>query len=213
MKLVSSADIIFRHLYNLVSVDNRTFIDQWFCFKQEFDETCTSSNHVDVNENVRESPLLARIGEWAIFYFMCRACCNSTIQLFSYLTDEVSENEKISSASSVASSSSIESSVSLENTKENNISDVLKISVQSSEINTEKGDNQMTKIDSDLLDYMSQFKLFSDGFVSEWFKTFSFSTSEVREYVNWLEDKGMRLGHFLINYLGHCFHKLFGCRL
>lgn len=51
----------------------------------------------------------------------------------------------------------------------------------------------MTKIDSDLMDYMSQFKLFSDGFVSEWFKTFSFSTSEVREYVNWLEDKGTEI--------------------
>lgn len=122
-----------------------------------------------------------------------------------YLADEVSENEKISSASSAASSS-IESSVSLENTKEKDSPDGLKISVQSSETNLEKGDNQMTKIDSDLLDYMSQFKLFSDGFVSDWFKTFSFSTSEVREYMNWLEDKGIVLGHFFYQLLDHCVH-------
>lgn len=62
MKLVSSAELLFQHLYNLVSDDNKGYIDQWFCFKQEYDETRTSSTPFDVNENVSEGSVLARIG-------------------------------------------------------------------------------------------------------------------------------------------------------
>lgn len=62
MKLVSSAEIIFQHLYDLVSTENKTFIDQWFCYKQEYDEACSNNAQFDVNENVQECPTLSRIG-------------------------------------------------------------------------------------------------------------------------------------------------------
>ena len=48
----------------------------------------------------------------------------------------------------------------------------------------------LSQVDSDLLDYMTDFKLFNDSFVSDWFKTFSFNVAEIREYLNWLENKG-----------------------
>lgn len=48
----------------------------------------------------------------------------------------------------------------------------------------------LSQIDSDLLDYMTDFKLFNDGFVTDWFKTFSFNVAEIREYLTWLENKG-----------------------
>lgn len=57
MKLVSSAEILFQHLYESVSIENKAFISQWLCFKQEYDgDSC------DINENVQECPTLTRIG-------------------------------------------------------------------------------------------------------------------------------------------------------
>jgi len=71
--------------------------------------------------------------------------------ILSYFVDEVSENEKISTSS--VPSSSIDSSVSIENAKEKSITDALRIDISSPEKNLGKEENQMCKLDSDLLEY------------------------------------------------------------
>lgn len=46
------------------------------------------------------------------------------------------------------------------------------------------------QLDSDLLDYMTDFKLFTDCKVSDWFKILSTNVSETKQYMSWLENKG-----------------------
>lgn len=118
--------------------------------------------------------------------------------LFSF-SDEVSENEKLSSSVSSDTRSS-ESCLSIENSDDNKNyliaaekEEVLKSCEHPPQ---SEADTQMSQIDSDLLEYMTEFKLFTDGFVTNWFKTFSFNTAEIREYLAWLENKGW-FGEFL----------------
>lgn len=161
MKLVSSAEILFQHLYESVSIENKAFISQWLCFKQEYDgDSC------DINENVQECPTLTRI-------------------------DEVSENEKLSSMSSSLSSTSSESSVSSEIIEKKQLDEsATRRTNKSMESSTFcSTDNNMLQTDIDLLEYMIEFKLFTDSCVSDWFKTMSFDTSDIKQYMCWLDNK------------------------
>lgn len=113
------------------------------------------------------------------------------MRCFIYL-DEVSENEKLSSVSSdTGTSASVSSLGNSDNNKNYLISEEKKENLKNSENQLQsEADTQMSQIDADLLEYMTEFKLFTDGFVSEWFKTLSFSTAEIQEYLGWLENKG-----------------------
>lgn len=77
MKLVNSAETIFQRLYGHIDDEQKLFIDQWLCLKQEYDSVCNNST-LDSCENLDESSMLSPI-------------------------DEVSENESCSITSSVSS--------------------------------------------------------------------------------------------------------------
>lgn len=60
-------------------------------------------------------------------------------------------------------------------------------------VDTTRENENLNKLDSDLLEYMNDFKLFTDRDVNEWFKTLCFNTAEIKQYMNWLESKGEKL--------------------
>lgn len=51
VKLVSSAEALLQHLYDSVSYENKQFIDQWLCFKQEFDSCSSTKSDINVERN------------------------------------------------------------------------------------------------------------------------------------------------------------------
>lgn len=189
MKLVSSAEILFQHLYDLVSVENKVFIDQWFCYKQEYDETCSNHSQPDV-ENIPECSVLAPIGKTLFLsklgpHKFTRIICDFVS------ADEVSENEKLTSVSSSTDSSS-ESCVSLQKS-DNNKNYIVADDNKEDEKNVPSEiETQLSQCDLDLSEYMNEFKFFTDDFIFNWFKSLTFNTAEIQEYLNWLQNKGIQ---------------------
>lgn len=68
MKLVNSAETIFQRLYGHIDDEQKLFIDQWLCLKQEYDSVCNNST-LDSCENLDESSMLSPIGLLLVMHF------------------------------------------------------------------------------------------------------------------------------------------------